>query len=129
MGDQQQNLFTENVKQHPVYKNLFISETGNVYKKDGSVKYCRVGKAGYVETQTKIKGKVKTLKVHHLVAETFLPTPPESLVEKCSQEHWWSVIVKHIDNDKTNNNVMNLQWSDAKENTQGGHGVMVLWKV
>lgn len=50
----------------------------------------------------------KTPKVHRLVAQAFLPNP-ENLLE-----------INHIDEDKTNNRVDNLEWCDRKYNVNYG---------
>lgn len=59
-------------------------------------------------------GKMKTLKIHRLVAEAYIPKPD-----------WWSPGMKldvgHRDNDRTNNNVDNLVWQTRKQNLDTDH--------
>jgi hypothetical protein len=47
---------------------------------------------------------IKSARIHRLVAEAFLPNP-----KNLSQ-------INHIDGDKTNNNVNNLEWCDNRQN-------------
>lgn len=53
------------------------------------------------------------LKIHRLVAEAYLPNPNNYDT------------VDHIDGDKTNNCVNNLQWMDAKDNTRKGTSIKI----
>lgn len=49
-------------------------------------------------------GKSRTKTIHRLVAETFIPNPNDYRV------------INHIDCNKTNNNVNNLEWCTQKHN-------------
>lgn len=75
--------------------------TGRVLKggKDGG---------GYLNVDLCKNGKRKTHTIHRLLAQAFIPNP-----ENKSD-------VNHIDEDKTNNNVNNLEWSTRKENLNHG---------
>jgi len=93
------------------YEDIFqISRTGVIFsKRTNKVLKTRIGKTGYRIISTKIggrKGICKTLKVHRLVAITYIPNPDK-------KEH-----VNHIDGDKLNNNASNLEWNTPRENVQ-----------
>jgi len=100
-----------------------ITEDGDVYttrcRRKEVVKYPRrrakesiilksqqTDKKGYKRVGIQIDGKTKSYKVHRLVAETYLPNP-NNLPE-----------VNHIDEDKTNNKVSNLEWCTHDYNIQ-----------
>lgn len=57
----------------------------------------------------------KAMLVHRLVASAFMPKPPSSIYQ-----------INHIDGDKTNNNMNNLEWVTPKENTMHAwvHGLI-----
>lgn len=59
---------------------------------------------GYIYVDLWKEGKVTTKSVHRLVAEAFLPNP-DNLPQ-----------VNHIDEDKTNNHVSNLEWCTCQHN-------------
>lgn len=69
----------------------------------------RTNKKGRAYVNLSINGKYTSLMVHRLVAETFI------------QRNDLFLEVNHIDGDKSNNNVSNLEWISRKENIK--HGV------
>ena len=65
-------------------------------------------KRGYLRVFLRKNNSLKTLFIHRLVTQAFLPNP-NNLPQ-----------VNHKDEDKTNNNVSNLEWCDAKYNANYG---------
>lgn len=65
---------------------------------------CKRVKNGYLHVKLTKDGERKEPLVHRLVASAFIPNP-EGLEQ-----------VNHIDGDKTNNNVDNLEWCSASQN-------------
>lgn len=63
---------------------------------------------GYLVVGLYKNGKQKQFKVHRLVAEAFIP-------------NWFNdTQINHIDEDKTNNHIDNLEWCSPKENSNHG---------
>lgn len=60
---------------------------------------------GYIKYSFTINGKDKKLFAHRIVLETFCPV-----------ENMENLQVNHIDGDKTNNNLSNLEWCTQSEN-------------
>lgn len=67
-----------------------------------------VDRYGYISVNLYKNNKRKLCKVHRLVAQAFIPN------------HENKPQVNHIDEDKTNNMVSNIEWMTAKENSNHG---------
>ena len=107
----------EKWKQINKWPTLEISDHGNLrYFKTKKQKYIYISKQGYYTTVIKQDNKNYTLKIHRLVAETFLEPPSNDLLIKCKSEHWGVVCVNHKDGVKTNNHISNLEWCDMAYN-------------
>lgn len=65
---------------------------------------------GYLNVGLTKNHKMKTIKVHRIVAQAFLSNP------HCYPQ------INHKDEDKTNNHVYNLEWCSAKYNSNYGTG-------
>ena len=64
-----------------------------------------IDSVGYPVVGLNKEGNVKTVRVHRLVAEAFIPNPENFRV------------INHIDSDKTNNRIDNLEWCTHRHNT------------
>lgn len=83
-------------------KNL--GNFANGYIKKVNIKDIHLDKNGYCITKLCKEGKCWPRKIHRLVAQTFLPNP-----DRLPQ-------VNHIDGNKENNYVGNLEWVSAGDN-------------
>jgi hypothetical protein len=92
------------IKDYPMYR---IGTDGRIWSEARDIMLkSHINDRGYVNAYLSKNGKVKTLRVHRLVAEAFIPNPdnkPE---------------VNHIDGNKLNNRVDNLEWVTRRENRQ-----------
>lgn len=92
------------------YEGLYqVSNLGNVYSNITKKKLkARIKRYLYLGVVLYNNEVAKHYTIHRLVAEAFIPNP-----ENKPQ-------VNHIDEDKTNNMVPNLEWCTAKENANHG---------
>lgn len=95
------------------YEGLYtIDIFGNVIKtKNGQVVSQQKNKFGYMNVSLGKDGKQKQYKVHRLIAEAFIPNPQNKPQ------------VNHIDGNKSNNVVWNLEWVTCKENVAHAYTV------
>lgn len=82
-----------------------VSNLGNVRNSKGKILKLQTDSNGYKRVNLYKKGYKVNL-VHRLVASAFIENPLNKLC------------VNHIDNDRTNNNVNNLEWVSYEENMQ-----------
>ena len=94
----------------------YLCSTSGRIRNAVSGKICNgsVNNHGYVRFDLCENGKRFVISGHHAVAETFIENPM-SLSS-----------INHIDGNKTNNNVSNLEWCTAKHNTH--HAIHTLLK-
>ena len=100
------------------YEGLYqVSKLGEVYSFKSN-KYLKklTNKGGYLRVQLCKHGKVTNQSIHRLVAEAFIPNPDNKPQ------------VNHIDENKGNNTVSNLEWVTAKENCNHGTRSKRLYK-
>lgn len=72
--------------------------------------------SGYLMVHVSVGGCRESKLVHRLIAEAFLPSRPDR------------DFVNHIDGDKSNNSVENLEWCTRSENMQHAHDNALLDK-
>lgn len=85
-------------------KDRMIKNKSNYYFRKGKIKKISNATGGYKSVSLCKNGKRKTWLVHILVAKCFI----NNTLNKRT--------VNHIDCDKTNNNVLNLEWNTDSEN-------------
>ena len=85
-----------------------ISETGELYNTQ-TQKFLKgsINKLGYRVYRISINGLSKDLYAHRMVAETYLPC--DDPLKNC---------VNHIDGNKLNNSINNLEWTTKAENNK-----------
>lgn len=91
-----------NLKRNSMYA---VNELGEVYslRKNRTISP-KVNHDGYLRVQLWSANQCEFVAIHRLIAETFLPNQDNK------------PFVNHIDGDKANNTVENLEWCTQKEN-------------
>ncbi len=90
----------------PNHANYSINIQGQVKNNTtGKLISVAVGKIGYYKVNLWSKNKYKTLYIHRILADIFLP--------KLNGK----TFINHIDGNKLNNNLSNLEWCNAKHNS------------
>ena len=100
------------IKEIPDFAPYVVSDTGEVYngkRMNHGPLSTWIDNVGYEMVVLHKNNKRHYCRVHRLVAITFIPNPDNKPQ------------VNHIDGNKTNNNVSNLEWIDNAENTQHGY--------
>lgn len=105
-------MIAETYKPISGFENYVVTVNGNVFrlKKDGNVRqlspFCEYGYS--LVCLRKSNGTQYKKRVHRLVAEAFIPNPDNL------------PYVNHMDENKANNRVDNLEWCTAKYNDNYG---------
>lgn len=96
-----------------LFKDYFITEEGLIYsaKTKKVLKNTLSKSRGYYRVTLMLQGCKKNYEVHRLVALAFIPNP-----ENKPQ-------VNHIDGNKLNNHVSNLEWVTDRENKLHGWNI------
>ena len=103
MEDNQQNL--ESFRPIPNYEDYYlVNEDGDVYSIRSKRLLTPHYKHRYWQYEFNVNGVVTYPQKHRLVALTFIENPENK------------PYVNHIDGNRNNNNVSNLEWCTAKEN-------------
>ena len=94
------------------YEGLYeVSNSGRVKSiRFGKERILKLGtdRYGYLYVILAKNNKQKTFRIHRLVAEAFIPNPDNL------------PMINHRDENKSNNNVENLEWCDNKYNSNFG---------
>src|SRR5690554_4502138 len=86
------------------FDNYIITKEGNVFNISTKKKLKPQIRSGYYKVTLSNKGKIKQLYIHRIVALTYISNP------KQKKE------VNHLDGNKLNNSVDNLEWVSRSEN-------------
>jgi len=98
------HLNIEKWKYNPNYE-IFVSSLGNFKYKDKTDVPIKIDQCGYITVPLKTVGGIRTHYAHRLVMETFFPRDDMAVMT-----------VDHINHNKRDNSVKNLEWVTSKEN-------------
>lgn len=93
--------------------DYYVTDTGQIYS-DKTNKFLsqHLDKDGYCKVRLVCKDSRHTFSVHRLVLENFNPIINMSKMQ-----------VNHIDGDKTNNNLLNLEWNSSSQNNKHAYDI------
>ena len=98
------------IEEFPNYEVSNYAEVRRVWKKHTKLKKTRLNKFGYEIVHLSRNGENKHRSIHRLVAMAFIDNP-DNLPE-----------VNHIDSNKQNNRIDNLEWVTRSENMKHAYG-------
>lgn len=90
-----------------IYGDYWITPAGQVFKKTGQLMPEKPHHTGYPRVSIIKNGKSTSINVHNLVAYTFKPIPSKLIPA-----------IDHVDVDKTNHDLANLEFTGQAENTR-----------
>ena len=91
------------------YDHYEVNELGQIRHRDRKILTPRANPGGYQYVNFKINGKGHNFAVNRIVANAFIPNPNHYLE------------VNHINGDKTDNRVVNLEWVTSSANKKHSH--------
>ncbi len=92
-------------KPYPENPNYLVSRNGDIYGiKRKNILKPAITKFGYKRVALCKDGKLRSEFVHRIVAKTYIPNTENK------------PFINHLDYDKLNNNIENLEWCTSREN-------------